>query len=466
MRIRILGVIGPSLGDFLPSDPLPPGQSYPEDYALVWKMIFGLIGGDLGLNKSLTTIRSLIEQLQTIANNEDTNAICDLKDQGFEETITTAAENFSSLIGQLETQALELTQIIGNGLRPKASTSNPTDPVPGGDKWNLREFLHWKKPGLFIENLIAKAKEKSDDRLLAYAYGYLVSYTGNVCGSPFVNSSIGGPPRTQWWRQRLVANYVDAWVYGYYHKDPRPVFSGDIPNPDYTTWPGLCGANLFEKISLADIDPITLMDIVKTAQPFQKVLPDDFAQNWFDAFQQTYNPPLPNGRFNSGALNGAYLMTWLVLWFQTSGQVLSCNRGEPMRPPDDCGDDPSALDPFIPAPGGGPTLPPTPEIDYDIDTATKVCGIILAILGGLIFLGGGVVAGAAVLGGGVSLLDCESLAEVNWKDFRCKLYWFNKYLHNGEEGLQNLMKFAGFLYPRPEDLAMDLETLSPIRNND
>lgn len=457
-----LGAMGPALADFLPADPLPAGEEYPEDYALIWKIVFGLIGGDLGLHATLEKIRTLMEQIQVIADNEDVDAICALKDTDFEEQITKASEDFASLVGVLESQALTITTIIGGGLKPKISTGGPHDPVPPANEWALRDFMSWKRTGQFVEKLIDKANDHEDNRLLAYAYGYLVSYSGCVCGSPFVNASVGGPPRTQWWRQRFVNNYVDAWVHGYYNMNPKPSFSGDVPTPGYEDWPSLCDAKLHEKISLAAIDPVALMNIVKTAQPFQQVLPNDFAEHWFEAFQETYDPPLPNGRFNANALNGSYLMSWLALWFQTSGEVIGCNLAEPMTPPDDCGDDPSALDPFVPAPGGGPTLPPAPEIDYDTDDALKVCGIIMAILGGLLLLGGGVAAGGALIGGAVSVLDCESLAIVNWKDLRCKLYWFRKYLYNGEKGLQHLMKFAGLMYPLSKDLAIDDDVLSVL----
>ena len=80
----------------------------------------------------------------------------------------------------------------------------------------------------------------------AYAYGYVVGYAANVCGSPFINSCVGGPHRTQWWRRRFTNNFVDAWVHGRYELDPRPV-PADVPSPPYPDWPNLAVANLQQR---------------------------------------------------------------------------------------------------------------------------------------------------------------------------------------------------------------------------
>src|SRR5262249_43615296 len=43
-----LGAVGPALGDFIPSDPPPPGPALPSTnfYPAIWKQVFGVVGGD------------------------------------------------------------------------------------------------------------------------------------------------------------------------------------------------------------------------------------------------------------------------------------------------------------------------------------------------------------------------------------------------------------------------------------
>lgn len=471
-----LGAIGPALADFIPSDPPPdpkdPINSDPNPYALVWKMIFGIIGGDPGFFSVLQRIRDILKYLGDIADNEDCDklkAIQDGTDPNVKlDDIQTEANKLSQLVAALNPlppnnspMLSTIAGLITDRLKPNVCTQNPTDPVPTPDTWQPRDFMHWKRSGRFVRALLDKAKKTGDQRLLAYAYGYLVSYAANVCGNSFINSAVGGPPRTQWWRQRFVKNFVDAWVFGFYNQSTKPTMSGDTPSPNYNDrdasgnpkWPNLCQANLQTRIELATMDPVNLMQLVKTAKVFPKVLPDDFAQLWFEAFQAAYASPLPPN-VKAETLNGAYVMTWLVLWFQTSGAVLGCNSPEPLRPPDDCGNDPSSLDPFTTAPGGGPTPPPTMDTDLK-DTTAEVCGIILAILGGLFLLAGGAAAGAGAIAGAVALLSCSSLVE--WKKLRCELYWYRMYLYNGIKGLHTLLSMTGFDYPYTDALAVDPE---------
>lgn len=456
-----LGAIGPALGDFIPSDRPEDLANDPNPYALVWKMIFGLVGGDPGFLKTLQEMREMLETFEQIANDEDMDAICALKDdpEAYQK-IETAAAEFLSLISSLQAQAGTVLGILGDDMKPVINTDNVADPVPPPKDWQIRDFLHWKRTGLFVKNLIQKAKDTGDNRLLAYAYGFLIAYSANVCGSPFVNSIVGGPARTQWWRQRFIKNYIDAWVYGFY--GVGATMSGDTPSVPYDdpSWPNLCEANLQQKIEIGSINAEELVNIVKTAQAFPPVLPEDFAQRWFQAFEETYGGPLPDRLSHSGVLNGAYLMQWLVLWFQTSGQVFGCNLSAPLPPPDDCGTQPGELDPFQTDADGNPILPPTPEPDYDTDIGAVICGILLALLGGGLILGGHLVAGGAAIAGAVDLLDCDSAVDFNFKKLRCDLYWYRIYLYNGLQGVHKLLALSGFGYPHARYLAQDTDTLS------
>ena len=455
-----LGAIGPLLGDMLPSDPFPLNEPFPEDYPTLWRRVFHLIGrkDPPGLWPILQELNELLNTIGTIADNKDCDALRDLNDTDFEDRITQVTQNFATAVSTIQTEALQIAGIIGDGLKPNVNTENPSDPVPPPAEWQMRDLLHWKRPGAFIKSLLKTADEKNDDRLRAYAYGYLVSYAGNVCGNGHINSIVGGPARTQWWRQRFVKNYVDAWVHGFYNQSPRPSFSGDDPTPGYDSgaWPNLCAANLQERIHLADLDPAELLDLAARVKPLPEVIPSDFALNWLAAVEAAYKSPLPQG-VNANALNSAYIFTWLVLWFQTSGTVLGCDPAIPLEPPDGCGESPSELDPFVngvPIDGNIPQ-PPAPEIDYDTDYLAIICGIILAIIGGILTLGGNVALGGVAIGGAVALLDCDSVVDLDWQKLRCLVYWERMYLHNALKGIHRLLTVSALDYPYMKELAID-----------
>jgi hypothetical protein len=450
-----LGALGPIIADFLPSDPFPLDQPFPEDYATLWRRVFHLIGrkDPPGLHPILQELRTVLNEIQPLADSENCEELRDLVDNGLEDRIATVTAQFGTAVGGIQTGALEIAGIIGEGLKPKVCNS----PVVPPEQWTMREFLSWKKSGAFVNALIKKADDTGDDRLRAYAFGWVAGYAAHVVGSPFINSIVGGPSRTQWWRQRFVNNYVDAWVFGFYNNVPQPVLADDTPTPDYDVWPSLCSSNLQNRITLpGDLNPEDLMDLVARVQPLPAIVPADFSQRWFEAVQDAYGAPLPTG-INAGAFNSAYLFTWLVLWFQTSGSLLGCNATPPLEPPGGCGDSPSELDPFVngvPIDGNIP-MPPDPEVDYDVDEAAIVCAIILAILGGLAIGAGNISLGGAAIGGAVALLDCDSVVDLDWQDLRCLLFWERMYLHNALIGIHRLLTVAGLDYPYCRELKID-----------
>lgn len=462
-----LGAIGPSLADFMPAGRAEDFNNDPNAYAFVWKQIFGILGGDearfpgsgLGLHAVLVKLRRILNELSAVADAEDCDRLKDIRDGNVPGVsmgdIEQTAMDFATVISSLDPASSALISTISDSitgkLKPAVDTAAVTDPVPSPEAWHAREYLHWRNTGKFVDALLATAETNDDDRLRAYAFGYLVSYAANVSGAPFVNLCVGGPHRTQWWRRRFTQNFIDAWVFGRYRQSPRPV-AADMPTPAYTQWPSLCAANLQQRIELQPMDPASLLvDVKKNRDLPANVLPDDFAAAWFTAFQAA-NPGAHPAGIAVEELNQAYQMTWLMLWFQTSGEIVGCNFNGPMAPPGDCGTQPGALDPFIPGPGGGPSMPPSFDSDLE-DTAAKVCGIILAILGGLLLLGGGFIGGAAAIAGAVALLDCSNVVE--WQKLRCQLFWYKMYLYNGLKGMNELLALTGFSYPYPEMLAED-----------
>jgi hypothetical protein len=317
--------------------------------------------------------------------------------------------------------------------------------------------LYWKKPGDFAKALLQRAQQSGDPRLLAYAYGYLTSYATNVVGSPFMNSVIGGPYRTQWWRHRWISNYIDAWVYGAYKAGAT--MTGDTPVPPYAEWSSLCDAGLHNRISLAPIDPQDVMTRVWNGQPLPSALPDDFCQYWFGAFTDAYGSLPPGYPVTPASLNGAYLMTWMVLWFQTSGEVLGCNPSPPMNPPENCGSAPSWADPTVPGDSGGGSSPPSPEVEVDGSVGAVVSGAILAIIGALLLLTPAWPLGATMIVGGSTLI-IEGMPEADWSKLRCDLFWYRLYLYNGLNALHEIMTLGGVGHPYGPELANDETVLS------
>ena len=331
--------------------------------------------------------------------------------------------------------------------------------MPDPSAWSIRDLMHWKHTGRFARTLIDQAQ--GDDAHLAYAYGWLVGYRGeNACGSPFLNSAVGGPSRTQWWRQRFVRNYVDAWAYGLYQTSAT--MSGDTPTPPYASWPELCSRNYQDDIGMAgsSLDPADLMERIKTRQPFPTgVLPTDFGAYWVDCFQSVYGTPTAASGVSPDGLNDAYLMTWLILWFMTSGAVFGCALDQPMQPPGGCSDAPAELDPFQVDPTTGqPAPPPTAQPDVDLSVGSVICGVIMVIFGGVLYALGSTTTGAALISAGID--EAEGAGDVPWADLRCKLFWLQTYLYNGLKGIHQLMAISGFGYPHPVELGDDETTLS------
>ncbi len=457
-----LGALGSSVGDFLPADPIPGPQ--PENYVRIWKNIFKELGDrpeGKGFRSTLATLRDGLDNLTQIANDENAFALMSVDDSAMKD----AAADLERLVGELEGVVAAIGLWIARSLTPKVDTLHPTDPIPAAHEWQARDVMSWKRTGTFASKLIAKADATGDDRLKAYAYGYLISYACKVCCSPFINSIVGGPFRTQWWRQRLVHNFVDAWVYGFYRLQPRPTIdASDMPSIPYPDWPMLCDANLHWKLLLDDAPPIddnSLLDSVAQGQPFPAIVPADFSQRWFEVFQDTYGSAAPD-HINAQSLNGAYVMTYLMLWFQTSGAilgVLGCRPEEP-APPGDCGKDPKELDPFQTDDQGKPVAMPDPNIDDDVDQEWVVCGFILALFNPLSLLSYAISGGTYTFPGiGSSIAD----AAVDWDSLRCHLWWYREYMFNAIAGFRTLTTLTGFAYPDPKVFLDDKLVLDLIK---
>lgn len=453
-----LGAIGPALADFIPSDPPPPGTLGGNQYLNIWKQAFGIVGDDMvvatGLSSVLSRMVAFLDKIEAIAAAEDLDALKAMEAEL--DVITETADALKDIVNQIPFVAIAIASGIGVGMKPALCAPAGT-PLPPSEVWKVRERLFWKKPGTFAEALLRRAQAAGDPRFLAYAYGYLTSYAANVAGSPFVNSIVGGPYRTQWWRHRWINNYVDAWVYG--ADKTGATVNGDTPNPPYHEWPSLCNASLQDRIGLGPIDPQDIMRRVWNGDAFPSVLPDDFGQYWFGAFTDAYGVPPPGSPVTARAINGAYLMTWMVLWFQTSGAVLGCNPTPPMNPPENCGTAPSWSDPTVPGDSGSGSTPPSPSIEMDGDTGAVVSGAILALLGILVLFTPAWPLGATAIAGGATLI-VQGWPNPDWAKLRCDLYWYRVYLYNGLNALHEIMTLGAVAHPYAPELANDETVLS------
>jgi hypothetical protein len=458
------GAVGGAIGDFIPA-----GPGVLPQYAKMWQSVFDLMGGwgtpgHPGLYAILTTLTTAIDKMVAAAAAQDINQLKALQSQGKDFSDKTNA--MAILFGELQKRAL---RILGRIAASGPAVDVPVNsPVPSPSAWSVRDVLHWKKTGLFVKALINEANKSNDDRFRAYAYGYLTSYAGKTVGSPFVNSIVLGPYRTQWWRHRWVNNWVDAWSYGSY--EAGATMAGDTPTPAYAAWPSLCSANLQKKIELPGIDPVDLMnrlpkqdvedDTIRQAQqPFPAILPPEFGDFWIRAYSDVYGAPPPDSPVQAKELNGAYLMTWLVLWFQTS--AFGCNPAPPADPPGSCGTKPSWVNPGAP-PGdnGNNGVPPIPNPgDYQsVNTLQVICGILLALLGVVLCAAGGAVAGVPAIVGGIAV--AVNSGTVDWAKLNCDLYWYRWYLYNGLNAIHQLFSLAGLVHPYAVELGVDQTALN------
>jgi len=92
--------------------------------------------------------------------------------------------------------------------------------------WFWADYMHYIRSGDFARTLIDEAWAGGNDKLKAYALGYLTHYVTDVIGHPYVNQIVGGTWRTQWQRHHLVENFIDTYVWHRWHQSqPEP------PNP-------------------------------------------------------------------------------------------------------------------------------------------------------------------------------------------------------------------------------------------
>ena len=482
MPFAYLGSIGASLADFLPNGDSGDGDAPPDPtkYWRVWNEIFAVVFGystdpdddtpKPSLLADLGEIQNTLKQLRLAVKNQDVGIVTNLVNSGDLEKFQNASKDLLVLVNLLSIDPGSFTDGIGQlifdsmSMKPKTGTNRP----PPANELFLRELLHWRKTGTFASRLLEGAG--NDARHQAYANGYLASYAGKVCGSPFVNSIVGGPYRTQWWRHRYINNYVDSWIYGFY--DETASMDGDVPNPPYADWKNnLCDAGLHDQLTkplgkqspFAKLQPLDVINMLrgKLKLPPDLRLPKEFCAFWSTAFKQTYDDLSPDW-ISGGSddrrqiiLTYAFLQLWLVLWFQTGTGV--CGLGaEPPVPQESntCGAKP--VWDTIPVPPGQPPASPgppppvaTPETETDL--AETITGIVGVVLGALAYAAGQSWLGAPLIAAGCAAIANSETTE-DWNQLTCNVYFYDWFYFGFCDALHKSLTMSGFSFPYANEL--------------
>jgi len=476
MGFGYLGAIGASLGDFIPNGD-DGGDTTPQysAYWQVWNQIFALLFGfkpddpsvDSGtppLLNLMTTIQGTLKGLQDAVASRDVNKLKDLNLDEFEG----AAKDLAKFVSLLNLDPGGFTAPIGQLIFDSASLKPGIDGKPlAPDSLFIRDLLHSRRTGTCLRVLQQNA---GDDKTKAYALGYLTSFAGKVCGNPFINSIVGGPYRTQWWRHRWISNYVDAWVFGFY-ETPGASMSGDTPTPAYDQWKSLCDANLHTRMSkafgqnnpFADLDFNFVMDVLRGKQqlPADKKLPPAFCNYWFESMQEAYGELAPgwiadaNENRRQLVLTHAFLQLWMVLWFQTGTDVrgLGSLPELPDKKPPQCGAMPTWDGPGTQGQGSGNpgTTPPIPRPETESDALETISGIIAIIVGAAAWYASEGLLGAGLIGVGADLVSNED-TKVNWDGLECSVYWYRWYHYGFCETLHQALTVSGFSLPYASEL--------------
>jgi hypothetical protein len=181
-------------------------------------------------------------------------------------------------------------------------------------------------------------------------------------------------------------------------------------------------------------------------------LPQAFLDYWLGAYADVYGPPNPANGLDSNGLQSAYAITWLILWLQTSGEVIPCLPADQVNAPDNCGVRPD----WVPVDAsavisGRIETPPPPERARKPSAAEEVSGIISAILGALELLEGYLVGGWLVIIGAVLIVDPET--DPDWEKLRCHVGWVRVFMFYVTDAMHKLLKWSGFGFPYTLELA-------------
>jgi len=468
------GALGVNLFDFIPSTPL--GEDNNEAaggrldaYSAIWREMFRILSDEENPedpNRNILAVlqraRTLINDISEIADDEALFKLAGLQDRI--EQVGHDREIIDAFLPKLSNPQLfqNVNDLINEGMGPVAAVE-PGAPIPPPEQWALRDHVTAFRTGDFANRLIARAKESENPRFLAYAYGFKIAYVSKVVGSPFINSITGSVPRLHWWRGRWIERFVDAWTWGFYDPNRPETEAGE--SIDFTTWRGLCNAELHKRLALgalSEANPIEVMQQAVLGRPLPEAVPSDFRSFWLETFEEVYGSDGNLGLVTGLRLNDALVWSWLTLWFTTSAGSLGCNPAPPTSIADGTAFfDPASVNPFVPDDDDGDTesnegSPLEIEPEFEPDRRRTACGIILAILGFALLGLGSFFTGLSGLAGGI-LLIIRGEKEIDWKQLRQDLYALRWYLYNSVDGLNRMLLVSGLGHPYPFELD-DTET--------
>jgi hypothetical protein len=385
----------------------------------------------------LASLHTFYAQMHDIAVAEDTDQLKNMLPQAKD------IEAKVPVVSGLGTKAQELLKIVGVAIvagKPIIQTDAPL----AVKQWRPFEFLRWIRSGQFARRLVTLAGQASAAnraKLTAYAYGYLAHVAGSVTAEPFVNNIVRGPYRTHWWRNRYVANYVDAWTHDRFNTAGASV-AGDNPTPPYDQWSDVCEAKLHERIAFA-APVVTGFDAATTVGngtvgTANVAALDAVASMFMQAVADTYNPSIVPASITADNFKRASTGAYAVLWLMTSGEGALCVR-PPDGPPADCLDEPAWV-----SSGGSP---PSPAEETSGDTG---CAVALAILAILLLLTGNWAAGVAALVGAIEA--AQGGFAVDWAQLRCNVYWQRQHLYEIEAAIRDALILGGLAYPMAHQL--------------
>jgi hypothetical protein len=460
-----LGATGASFGDFMPARPELGAKSPNTPYFQAWLPVLQLIAGTPpnpslqpptpatnGLYNDMKQILDTLDKLKKVIEAGKNSPVPDPQNKSDLLSLRGDLNQLSPIVTDL--QALLKMLAINRTSVATAIKIRPIAKVRPSSGWQPRDTLRGSRTGDFLEALTRLA---DDDRLKAYRLGAIVAHCADLCGNPYINSVVGAPYRNHWWRHRFISNYVDTWVHGYYASGGAAsvyVPSTGIPAPLYATWPNVCEANLHRKIEMGGISVAPILQSIRNSSPLPSgLLPQFFLDYWKAAYQQVYGPP--GQQINDAALNSAYAMTWLVLWLQTSGEVIPCVPEDLIPIPDDC-----PRPTWVPIDSGTVAIsgqvfsPPKPNQDTSPSAAKIVSGIILAILGYANYLFGAVLGGVAeIVGAVVSIAD--GVTDPDWQELGCYVDWVFVYLYEVGDAIHEMLALTGLSFPYTRQLAHD-----------
>jgi hypothetical protein len=332
------------------------------------------------------------------------------------------------------------------------------------------DMLHYRKTYEFAAHLWQKAHKAGNERMMAFALGWMSHLATDVTGHCFVNEKSGGPYRLHWQRHHLVENHMDAKVYDTergseaiyqmisaaalhlwiaFNPDgsSRENFFANQPGPNYAT--GDDTPSILDRKSKWDVD---------------SNIPDDLAQFLAEALKEVYNPAVMRTADSKGACadhptiisdlspgSDGYPSKDDIIttywWLFKYVKFTTTDFFDLLRPKEP---DVFTIPPFPSPPGSGESDPgPGPSDDSAWHDFLEV---LLAIFAWILYLGEIASWPAAALAGLIAGAGTYPIRELLYENLELPLY-------NAWLALHWYLAMTGFVYPMQQEINMGIMTL-------